>query len=81
MIVSVPGSGSSGAAPTPCTARAATSDAAFGARPQAGELTPNTVRPVVTMRLWPYRSPAVPLGSINEASALTPWAHMPIGPG
>ncbi|MNS65769.1 hypothetical protein D3C72_989500 [compost metagenome] len=51
------------AAPTPSSARAAISMPALGAKAAASEAPPNTARPAMNRRLWPRRSPSVPMPS------------------
>ena len=67
MTASVPGSRS--AAPAPCTTRPATSSSGPGASPAASDPAPKAARPASTTRLWPWRSPRSPHGSISDARA------------
>jgi hypothetical protein len=55
--------GTVSAAPTPCTARAATSSPAFGASPAASDITPNRTSPARNTARRPYRSAARPPSS------------------
>gem|GEM_PF-3983882 len=51
------------AAPTASSTRAAISGAAAGEYAAASEATPNTTSPIMNSRLWPSRSPSVPMPS------------------
>lgn len=50
--------GETRAAPTPCTARAATSQPALGARPPASDAVPNTSKPTTKIRRGPSTVPS-----------------------
>ncbi len=56
------------APPIPCNVRAAMSAGAFGASPQAIDVTVKMMTPSVNTRRRPYRSPAAPPNSISAPS-------------
>ena len=59
-VSSASAAGETAAAPSPCTARAATSAGALGASPQASDAAPNTANPAIITRRRPARSAARP---------------------
>ncbi|KVL14031.1 hypothetical protein WS95_23205 [Burkholderia sp. MSMB1826] len=61
--------GSMAAAPTPCSARAATSIAGATAAPHASDASANSRRPAIYRRRAPKRSPSAPADSISTANA------------
>ena len=66
MIARLPGVSS--APPMPWSARAATSVATFGARPQSADAIANQAVPMMNTRRRPNRSPSEPPSRINDAS-------------
>ena len=52
----------------PWSARAATSVATFGARPQSADAIANQAVPMMNTRRRPNRSPSEPPSRINDAS-------------
>ena len=58
------------AAPSPWTARAATSRPRPGARPHAADATVNTAKPATNTRRAPTRSPSAPAERMNAANAI-----------
>jgi len=68
MIASV--AGEMIAAPTPCTARAATSTPIELASPHTSDAPENTTSPTMNMRLRPSRSAARPPSSSNPPNVI-----------
>src|SRR5690606_14173794 len=58
------------AAPRPCTSRARTSTAGFGAIAQASDATVKSVDPARNVALWPRRSAARPAGTSSAAKMI-----------